>query len=79
MSMPPRDPQLFMWVIYERPSDFPEHFVVRRWWTDRGKVYANPTCQFFDTLEEARASLPRNLFCMARSAGDQPQIKEVWI
>lgn len=70
---------LFMWVVYERPLDYPDYFVIRRWWMEAGKVWADPECALFETLEEARASLPEGLYCLGRNACDQPQIREVWL
>ena len=70
---------LLMWVIYERPLDYPDSFVVRRWWAEAGKANADPQAALFKTLEEARASLPRGLYCLGRTEGDEPQIREVWL
>lgn len=72
---------LSMWTVYERPSDYPELYVARRWdivrharepvWTD--DVRTAPT------LEGLRALLPPGLHCMPRQHGDEPQVVEVWL
>ena len=67
------------YVIYNRPSDHPDHFVVRLWiTTEHG---SGPTGEFklFDTLDEARHAVPRDCVCIARSPDDDPVIVETWI
>lgn len=63
------------WVIYERPKDFPQHFVLRRWFLER----ADPCCQLFDSLEAARAALPEGLYRMPAEPNDDRTIREVWL
>lgn len=69
---------LDMWVIYERPLDFPTGYVARLW-----KVTAvmRPTLTaiFAASLEAARAGLPPGLTRVARHPSDEPQIVEVWL
>jgi hypothetical protein len=62
------------WVIYDHPKDYPNHFVLRRWEWET----PDEDCQLFDTLEQARAALPRvGLICMR---GDPDKaIIETWI
>jgi hypothetical protein len=43
---------LAMFVIYDRPSDYPTKVVVRKWFV-REQPEPNP-CQLFDSLQEAR-------------------------
>ena len=65
---------MFMWTIYNSPSDYPNKFVVRKF------NYDSPTdeVKVFDTLEEARIAIPRHLYCMPRLEDDDPCIVEVW-
>lgn len=72
-------PDLEQWVIYERPADHPDHFVVRRWIIIPGKALPTDELHLADTLEEARAFIPPGLTRMVRSPGDDPVIVEVWI
>lgn len=68
------------WTIYERPADYPDSFVVRRW-TIRA-AGPEPDLQplaVVTTLEQARASLPPGLVCLTRSPDDPPCVVEVWI
>lgn len=65
-----------MWTIYDHPSDYPRHYVVRA--TIVGRSVPSERVQLADTLEEARALVPDGLFCLARSPGDDPVIVETW-
>jgi hypothetical protein len=68
-----------MWVIYEHPSDYPEHFVVRCVHVTAGKLVFDTACTLCPTLEDARASLPEGLLNIGRQEGDDPVIREVWL
>jgi hypothetical protein len=64
-----------LFVIYERPRDYPAHFVVRRW------IGAEPTEDFAiaDTLESARAELPHGLYRIPHQPGEDSVIAETWV
>jgi hypothetical protein len=66
-----------IWVIYERPTDFPEHFVVRVWWGETPE----PVACLAATLFEARDLAIEAGACMRmeRSEKDAPCIVETWI
>ena len=70
---------LEMWVIYERPKDYPQGFVARRWLIAAGEPRPTSVAFVADTLEGARAQLPPGLFRMDRQPDDEPQIVEVWL
>ena len=63
-----------MWTIYNSPSDYPGKFVVRKFDFD------GPTDQVaeFNTLEEARKSIPPHLYRMPRFQDDDLPIVETW-
>lgn len=65
-----------MLVIYARPVDYPEEFVVRVW-----DGAAGPTNLFWiaETLEEARAAIPARFKVLARSESDDPVIVESYV
>lgn len=74
-----REPaSLIIWVVYDRPTDFPDAFVARKWDMDR------PTAEVLtaDTLAEirkkVRAALPGGVM-MLRSTLDDPKIVETWL
>ena len=77
---PPRE-ALEMFVVYERPLDHPEHFVMRRWLIGAEKGKPTPTDYFVlgETLEEVRNSIPPHCVRLERDPNDEPQIVECWI
>jgi len=72
---------LEMFVVYEKPSDYPHSFVVRKHVIFLGKVKAagSPMLVGHD-LEQIRTLL-RNMGAVniGRYPGDDPAIKEVWL
>lgn len=75
---------LVMWVIFERPLDFPDHFVMRAQETGHALGYAGVgrariAC-VADTLDELRAT-PRalGLYCMPRYPDDVRSLVETWL
>jgi hypothetical protein len=69
-----------MWVVYDRPTDFPDHYVARC--HQVGGRGTKPTTLVVkaETLDELREVL-RNigLTCIARDPADEPQIVETWL
>lgn len=70
---------LEIWTIYDHPTDYPDHFVVRKNIIGPGRVWADLKCRLFDTLEAARESLPPHLTRLHRDQHDEPQIVETWL
>lgn len=69
---------LDVWVIYDHPEDYPEHFVVRPQTIERGKIaFGLPILTA--SLEAARGYVPEGLVCLARCPEDVPAIVETWI
>lgn len=71
------EPQgLPMWVIYDHPTDFPDHFVARRW---DGLTPTDDTIKSdqLGTIRFAMRTL--GLVCLARQEGDDAKIIEVWL
>lgn len=64
-----------VWVIYQRPKDYPRKFVARLWDLDEPTA----TVLVADTLEEVRGLLPAGLFRLARLELDDPVIVETWM
>lgn len=68
--------KLSLYTIYEKPLDYPDNFVVRRF------EYDQPTTDVFvfNTLEDARSPLRRHgLHCLPRDPNDDPMIVETWL
>jgi hypothetical protein len=79
-SKPRRGGPLSMYVIYERPLDYPDHYVVRRWAVFLGDLSPDAAPHAVTlTLEAARASIPHGMVALPRNADDEPQIVESWI
>jgi hypothetical protein len=66
-----------MWVIYNRPLDFPECMVCRLWYGDM------PTDEVMlgDSLEQMRRKVMRagGCFNLGRFIDDEPHIVECWV
>lgn len=66
---------LEIWVVYKKPLDYPNKFVIRKW------INNTPTKTMYiaDTLDEIRQRIPEGLVSIGRSPNDDPKIVEVWI
>jgi hypothetical protein len=66
-------------TIYENPADHPGWYVIKVWVPEEnGMPVQDPKPKCFRTLEQARASLPKGLRWIPRTADDDPVVKEVW-
>ena len=70
---------LSQWTIYERPTDYPVGFVVRRYDIVPGLDPIVGPAWTAGSLEEARKLIPPGLLCMPRAPADQRPIVETWI
>ena len=74
--------ELEMYVVYSRPRDYPDKFVVRRWAIGRkpGEPVAEPDWFYLgDSLDQVRAHVPGHCVRLERDPNDEPQIVECWI
>lgn len=80
MTMPPQErPRLPMATIYEHPSDYPDHFVVRVWEVG-AKDMRTAGVHLANSLEGARRMVPHRFdYCIPRDETDDPVIVETWI
>ena len=67
------------WAVYERPLDYPDQFIARRWIIEDGEP--KPTNDIFlaPTLSSLRSKLPGGLLRIPRFKNDDKTIVEVWI
>jgi hypothetical protein len=71
-----KEGKLTMWVIYDKPKDFPEETVARR-----HEVPGGPT----DNMMGGEVEFMRDVFraaglvCIGRQEGDDAKILETWI
>lgn len=63
------------WVVYERPNDYPDKFVTRKFLNDC------PTDEFFvaDSLSDLKTKVPANCVFLPPSVEDDPKIVGVWM
>lgn len=76
------DPPLTQYVVHDHPLDYPLKWVVVRALIYPGLVFQErQPFALTDTLEEARAAIPPDLFCEPaglRGKEESPFIYEVW-
>lgn len=70
---------LKMFVIYRKPKDYPDNYVVRLWEIEPLKVTPKELIGIKKTLEEARILIPKGCKNIGRLEQDDPYIEEVWI
>jgi hypothetical protein len=65
-----------LWTIYERPSDYPDGYIARRWELGRPTVDVLTSTD----LKALRNQLQeRGLYCLVRHPYDEPHIIETWL
>lgn len=67
------------YTVYLNPSDFPNKYVVRKHVASADAVFPQELLCVEDTLEAARAKIPRSHIRTNRQPEDDPAIFEVWI
>lgn len=70
---------MLMYVIYDHPRDYPEHFVVRAWSVGFGAVLPLGDPMLTKTLDAARGHVPWHATNIGRERYDDPVIVEVWM
>jgi len=70
---------MIQWTIYDHPADYPLGWVVRPWLISNGTVLSSPEAYFCESLEEARARIPKGLERLPRFSDDDSVIVETWI
>lgn len=77
---PPDKTMLSLWVIYDRPTDFPQSFVARLWQLQNGQMVPRDQVQTHPKLEVLRNEFRKQgLTCIPRFTSDDPKIIEVWL
>ena len=70
---------LSMWTIYERPRDYPTHFVTRRIDVHQGFTVHTDDFHLCSSLEVARQHVPGSAVNIGREPADDPVIVETWL
>lgn len=74
--------ELRMLTVYDKPSDYPEHVVVRPCIVRTGQILHLAMHKLFATVDEARAWIEEthpHMTRIPRHPDDEPQIVEVWL
>jgi hypothetical protein len=69
---------LTIWTVIERPTDYPEEFIARKWVTAKGLSIATGQIVTGPTLQSVRDQIPPGLYRLPRAAEDDPKIVESW-
>ena len=75
------------YVVYKKPKDYPDEFVVRKWEIDvkEGKAQPRPKeviardKDYRKVISKMMSAVPRGLDRIDRSENDDPTILETWI
>jgi hypothetical protein len=79
-TFPAQTAPLAMWVIYDRPLDYPHCAVARLWHaTADGRAVAKRDTIIAPNVEAVRRELPPGLFRLDRQPSDDPCIVETWL
>lgn len=68
-----------MIVLYDKPKDFPEHFVARIFNISHGNVQATDMCMIAGSAEEIRTGIPPRFARIERHEDDDANIVESWL
>lgn len=70
-----------MWTVYDRPIDYPDKFVARRFDVDADGPRPSASIIVAADLKTLRDILAfeLHLVCLARDPKDDPKIVEVWL
>lgn len=75
----PGSSRLSVYTIFERPTDYPDEFVCRRFESNKKGVLPCEVLGTGKTLEEVRRHVPTGLHRLDRNVGDDPNIVETWL
>lgn len=70
---------LSLWVVYDHPRDFPDHYVARRWVNGRAQLSPDDVVKC-GNLQLVRVAMEaKGLTRIDRDPSDDPKILEVWL
>lgn len=72
---------LAMWTVYDRPKDYPDKYVARRYDIGRGGVQTSNSIIIAGDLDTLRTILgiEMQLTCLPRAEEDDAVIVETWV
>lgn len=68
-----------IFVLYRKPKDYPDKFVLRRWEVGDGTVEPKEIVGIADTSVDAQKAIPPGMTATGRYAADDPVIVGVWL
>lgn len=69
-----------MWVVYDHPTDYPDHYVARQHVVGLSGIESTDRVMQAKTLDSIRTAMTnQGLACITRSDNDDPKIVEVWL
>ena len=72
--------RLLIFTLYGHPRDYPQHYVIRAWYTDARTPEPEPGPVWtYETLDDARLAIPEGLALFTRGPGDDPTIVESYL
>jgi hypothetical protein len=71
--------ELSMWTVYDRPPDYPDAFVARRFEIGTEPVPTDDVILASELEQLRRAFRRAGLTLISRSDGDEQQIVETWL
>lgn len=67
------------YVIYDKPKDYPNAFVLREWIINAGEVIAGDLLIIDEDIYKVREKIPDGCVMIPPFDNDDPAIFEVWI
>lgn len=78
-----KDPQsepLVMWTVYDRPRDYPNGYIARRYLVTAKGAFPTDEVETSPLLAELRRRFARRgLSCLTRDPADHPTVVETWL
>ena len=76
----PEGGMMAVWVIYERPRDYPSGYVLRAQFVMKDRtIRPDEIAWYSDNPDKLRSILPPNLNKLMPSQRDDPTVLETWI
>jgi hypothetical protein len=74
------EPIMTQYVIYDHPRDYPDHFVLRRWYIyATGDARMGLEAVLSDSADDLRELIPPDLVLIGPAPNDDHSIAEVWV
>ncbi|AWY05439.1 hypothetical protein HOT42_gp90 [Microbacterium phage Metamorphoo] len=70
---------VWVYTIYDHPSDYPDDYVLRAWRVQDGAVVGYDVSGKHPDLEEVRRMIPEGRHRIGRMQDDDPAILESWV